>query len=211
MNRGLPDLLAERLTRPLPGPAVAARFDLRPPLRRHYEDPPPNARPAAVLLLLYPREGRWHLPLTLRPEHLPAHAGQVSLPGGAIGPGETSRGAATREFHEELGGLGEPIRLLGPLSPIYVPASNFRIEPWVGVAQRRPVMTPNPQEVAELLEIPLSHLLDPASLGRHVREYDGARYEAPHFLWPPHRIWGATCRILGELVMIVEELGIEDL
>jgi len=184
---------------------------MRPPLRRHDENPPPDARPAAVLVLLYPREGRWHVPLTLRPEHLPAHAGQVSLPGGAIGPGETSREAALREFHEELGGADEPIRLLGPLSPIYVPASNYRIEPWVGAAERRPAMTPNPEEVAELLEIPLGHLLDPASLGRHVREYEGVRYEAPHFLWPPHRIWGATCRILGEFVTIVGELKLEDL
>jgi len=211
MNPGLPDLLAGRLTRPLPGAAVAARFEMRPPLERHHEKPPPGARPAAVLLLVYPHEDHWHLPLTLRPEHLPAHAGQVSLPGGAISPGETSPHAAIREFQEELGGADEPIRLLGLLSPIYVLASNYRIEPWVGAAEHRPAMTPNPEEVAELLEIPLRYLLDPANLGHHVRLYDGARYEAPHFLWPPHRIWGATCRILGEFATVLEELAIEDL
>jgi 8-oxo-dGTP pyrophosphatase MutT (NUDIX family) len=188
---------------------VDSRFEPRPRLWRHYGGSPPDARPAAVLLLLYPHEGRWHVPLTLRPEHLPEHGGQVSLPGGAVDAGETSREAALREFHEELGGTDEPIRLLGPLSAIYVHASNFRIEPWVGAAERRPALTPNPDEVAELFEIPVAHLVDPANFGHHVREHQGERYEAPHFLWPPHRIWGATCMILGEFVSVLEELGIE--
>lgn len=203
--------LAARWLRPLPGPMVGSRFEPRPGLWRHYDQPPPGTRPAAVLLLVYPHGDRWHVPLTLRPEHLPAHAGQVSLPGGAVGPGETGQEAAIREFHEELGGVEEPIRVLGPLSPIYVHASNYRIEPWVGTAERRPAMTPNPAEVAELFEIPLSHLTDPANFGYHVREYEAVRYEAPHFLWPPHRIWGATCMILGEFVTVLEELRIADL
>ncbi len=207
----LPQLLAARLLRPLPGPMVNSRFEPRPRLWRHYDWLPPDARLAAVLLLVYPHQDRWQVPLTLRPEHLPAHAGQVSLPGGAIGPGETSQEAALREFHEELGAIEEPIRVLGPLSPIYVHASNFRIEPWVATAERRPAMNPNPEEVADLFEIPLGHLVDPANFGYHVREHQGTRYEAPHFFWPPHCIWGATCMILGEFVTVLEELGIEDL
>ena len=210
MNCELPALLTARLGGPLPEAAATARFEPRSELWRHDDPPPPDARSAAVLVLLYPHEDRWHVPLTLRPPHLAAHAGQVSLPGGAIGPGETSRAAALREFHEELGAVGESIQILGPLSPIYVRASNFRVEPWVGAAERRPAMTPNPAEVAELLEIPVRYLVDPANFGHHVRERQGVEYEAPHFSWPPHRIWGATCRILGELVTVLEELGISD-
>jgi 8-oxo-dGTP pyrophosphatase MutT (NUDIX family) len=190
---------------------VGSRFEPRPRLWRHYDWSPPDARLAAVLLLVYPREDRWHVPLTLRPEHLPDHAGQVSLPGGAVDPNESSREAALREFHEELGGTDEPIRVLGPLSPIYVNASNYRVEPWVAAAERRPVMIPNAAEVAELFEIPLRHLTDPANFGHHVREHQSTPYEAPHFFWPPHRIWGATCMILGEFVTVLGELGIEDL
>lgn len=211
MNPRLPDWLADRLSRPLPGPMVDSRFEPRPRLWRHYDCSPPEARPAAVLLLLYPHEGRWHVPLTLRPGHLAAHAGQVSLPGGAVGPDETSQEAALREFHEELGPVDEPIRVLGPLSPIYVHASNYRIEPWVAAAEHRPAMVPNPAEVAELLEIPLQYLVDPANFGCHLREYQDTPYEAPHFLWPPHRIWGATCMILGEFVTLLEEMATEDL
>ena len=142
------------------------------------------------------------------PPHLPDHAGQVSLPGGAMEPGETGQQAAIREFHEELGADDEPIVLLGRLSPLYVATSNFRVEPWVGVADRRPQLVPNPTEVDELLEVPLAHLLDPAHFGSHQREAQGRCYTAPHFAWQTHRIWGATCMILGELVTLLEELGI---
>jgi len=208
MNDRLPELLAERLKDPLPGPRLGGRFEAGIPWRPHYNEAPPGARPAAVLVLLYPRDDRWHLPLTLRPAHLPDHGGQVSLPGGAIEPGETSREAALREFHEELGAAGHPIELLGRLSPLYVEASNFRVRPWVGVTRTRPDLEPNPAEVAELLEIPLQHLLDPANFGSHPRHHEGQAYTAPHFQYHSHRIWGATCAILCELVAVVEELEI---
>jgi len=207
MDDRLPELLRARLRGPLPGPAVVSRFGPDSGAARHYAEPPPDVRPAAVLVLLYPHQGCWHLPLTLRPSHLPDHAGQISLPGGAIEPGETGREAAVREFHEELGAGDERIDLLGSLSPLFVAASNFRVEPWVGVAGRRPAMVPNPAEVEELIEVPLHHLLDSANVGRHQRHDKGRSYTAPHFVWQAHRIWGATCMILGELVTLVKELA----
>jgi len=209
MNARLPEILALRLARPLPGPMVGSRFEPQPAWGRRYDEPAPGARSAAVLLLLYPHEGRWHLPLTLRPPHLPDHPGQVSLPGGALAPGETGRDAAVREFHEELGAAGHPIDLLGRLSPVYVAASNFLIQPWVAATARRPDMVPNPAEVEKLLEVPLDHLLDPANFGRHERTHQEQPCLAPHFSFPPYRIWGATCMILGELVTLLEEIGVE--
>lgn len=205
MNARLPELLAQRLAQPLPGPMVGSRFESRSPRGWRYDRPLADARPAAVLLLLYPHEGRWHVPLTLRPAHLPAHAGQVSLPGGAVDPDETGAEAAIREFHEELGAEGCTIRLLGRLSPIYTGTSNFLIEPWIGVSESRPAMTPNPEEVETLLEVPLEHLLDAANFGSHERSHQGQIYVAPHFLFGQCQIWGATCMILGEFVTILEE------
>jgi len=209
MNRQLPELLAARLAEPLPRPMVGSRFDGRPPHERRYNAAPSDARPAAVLLLLYAADDRWHVPLTLRPESMAAHAGQVSLPGGAVEPGESSHQAALREFHEELGPCPAPVELLGHLSPLYVAASNFLVTPWVGTTAERPSLVPNPAEVAEVLEVPLAHLLDPANFGAHRRERQGRPYTAPHFLWQNHRIWGATCMILGELVTVLEESGLE--
>lgn len=215
MNKRLPELLARRLAEPLSGPAVGTRFETAfsdpPPkdARRRYDQFPPDARQAAVLALFYPHQGAWHVPLTVRRTDLPDHAGQVSLPGGAIEPGESSGEAAVREFYEELGAPGVPIELLGRLSPIYVHVSNFRVEPWVGLAHERPRLVPNPAEVDELLEVPLAHLVDPRNFGSHQRRHEGRPYTAPHFAFHSHRIWGATCLILGELVLLLEELEAE--
>ena len=206
MNSRLPDLLTARLAQPLPGPLVGSRFEPQPVLWGHYDAPPPDAKLAAVLVLLYPHQDRWHVPLTLRLADLPVHGGQVSLPGGALNPDETAAEGALREFHEELGAAGHPIRPLGRLTPVYVHTSNFRIEPWVAATESRPEMTPSAAEVEALLEVPLAHLLDPANFGCHERDRRGQKYLAPHFAFACYRIWGATCTMLGELVTVLEEL-----
>ena len=205
MNDQLPQLLASRLIESLPGPMTDSRFEARPRLWPNYDASPSDARSAAVVVLLYPHQGQWHLPLTVRPRHLPDHPGQVCLPGGAVEPDESSRQAALRELREELGGDGEPIEIVGELSPLYVAVSNFLIRPWVAATTRRPAFSPNSAEVEELLEVPLAHLLNPESFGSHRREYQGQPYTAPHFAWQSHRIWGATCMILGELLTVLEE------
>ena len=208
MSNGLPGWLEKRLAAgDLPGRAVVPRFGPRPYDGRHYIDPPPDARDAAVLLLLCPQDESWWIPFTLRPTSLPDHGGQISLPGGAVEPGETSREAAIREFHEELGADGLSIDILGRLSPLYVPASNFHVEPWVGVARQQPRLVANPAEVEEIIQIPLPHLLAPANLGSQQRSSEGISYTAPHFIWQSHQVWGATCLILGELVMLLSERG----
>jgi 8-oxo-dGTP pyrophosphatase MutT (NUDIX family) len=198
--------LEQRLRQPLPGPMMGTKYAPRPALGRDYSRIPADARPAAVLILFYRHESQWWLPLTLRKSTLPDHGGQISFPGGAIEPGETSCEAAIREFREELGVVDfRPQSVLGQLSSIYIERSRFRVDPWVAVAEERPKMCAQPCEVEELLEVPLLHLLDPANFGSHQREYHGQVYEAPHFVFGSHRIWGATCLILGELITLVEE------
>jgi 8-oxo-dGTP pyrophosphatase MutT (NUDIX family) len=208
MNNELPQWLATRLAEPgdCPnfrghcGEAVVGE-NATVPFTTSQKAP----RPAAVLLLLYPHESQWHLPLTLRPAHLPDHPGQVSLPGGAVEPGETTAQTAIREFHEELGDDGQPIDLLGALSPHYVRVSNFLVAPWVAAATARPRFVANPVEVEEILEVPLAHLLDPAHFGSHTREREGRTYSAPHFLFESHRVWGATYAILGEFAAVLSK------
>jgi 8-oxo-dGTP pyrophosphatase MutT (NUDIX family) len=207
MNETLPQWLTARLAQPLPGPMVGSRFEPHPRPWRHYDAAPADARAAAVLLLLYRHAGEWRLPLTLRPDSLAAHAGQISLPGGALEPGESVVEAALREFHEELGDDGQPIKVLGALSPHYIEASNYLVTPCVAVAANRPKFIANPAEVKELLEVPLRRLLDPTHFGSHVREHLGQTYTAPHFTFQSHNIWGATCMILGEFVTVLEEFG----
>ena len=197
--------LATRLAQPLPGAAAQRKFEPEHAGGRHFQNPP-AARPAAVLILLYPVDGVWHLPLTVRPQQLPHHPGQVCLPGGAVDPGESNSEAALRELWEELGVETSGIELLGELSPLYVFASNYRISPWVGCLSHAPAWSPNPSEVAELLEVPLSHLLDPAHHLNYLRDSNGLRLQTPYFGFGSHRIWGATSMVLAELMELIHEI-----
>jgi 8-oxo-dGTP pyrophosphatase MutT (NUDIX family) len=200
VNDQLPQALAARLAQPLPGWKAQVAYQPELSFGRHRGPAPRSARPAAVLIVLYPRDGQWHLPLMLRPLHMPDHGGQVSLPGGMIEPGESSRTAALREYTEELGAPSEELEVLGKLTPLYLFASNFEITPWVAATRTRPHWRPSQREVERLLEVPLPHLLDPSSVGHVQRRQRGLAFRAPCFQWQSERIWGATCLILAELV-----------
>ena len=208
MDEELPKKLAARLTAaPPPGRAVQRIMEPGLCYGRHFGPPTYRAREAAVMVLLYPHAGEWHLPLTVRPATLPAHSGQISLPGGAIDAGESAPQAALREFEEELGVPREEVTLVGALSPIYVFVSEYRVTPWVAAADARPRFRPSPAEVSELLEVPLDRLREPANCGRHVRRQRGIELSVPHFLWGRHRIWGATAMILNELIGALDDAG----
>lgn len=156
-------------------------------------------------MLLYPHEGVWRLPLTLRPVELVEHGGQVSLPGGAIEPGESSDEAALRELQEELGVDPGDVTLLGRLTDLYVFTSNYQVTTFVGAVGQRPTFVPQPSEVAELLEPSLAELADPRQHVGFTRRHRGVELLAPAMQHGPHRVWGATCMILGELVALWDD------
>ncbi len=207
MNTQLPEHLAQLLTEPLPGARVQAAFQPELSFGRHFGPAPESARLAAVLVLLYPWQDRWCLPLTLRPQTLADHAGQISFPGGAIEPGEASQDAALRELNEELGVSAAGIQVLGSLSSLYLFNSNFRATPWLAVAQARPAWQIRADEVAELLEVPLQHLLDPAQQTVGRRTIFGVHSQCPAFIWGDHSIWGFTSMVLAELLELVRQSG----
>ena len=204
-DRSLTDWLAERLRGELPGRVAQARFEPELAYGRHFARPLADARQAAVVMLLYRHEGRWHLPLALRPTSLSSHGGQIGLPGGVIEPGETSGQAALRELQEELGIDPARVTLLGELSPLYVFVSNFLVHPWVALLDGSPKFVASPFEVAEILEVPLAHLLDPSQVGRYHRQARGVRFTAPTICFEDHCVWGATAMMLGELIVLLEE------
>jgi 8-oxo-dGTP pyrophosphatase MutT (NUDIX family) len=203
VNPSLPIELAERLKQPLPGWEAQNRFQPELSYGRHRGPAPSHSRPAAVLAMLYPRHGQWHVPLILRPAHMLDHASQVSLPGGVIEPGETSYDAALREYAEELGAPADHVELLGGLSELYLFASDFRVIPWIGFVEEPPTWNPSPGEVDRVLEVPLAHLLNPASIDSMERRLRGISFRAPCFRWESERIWGATSMILAELVDVL--------
>ncbi len=205
MAMDLVDWFTERLALPLPGWKVQARYQPELSFGRHFVPPPPAARRAAVLVLLQPQADSWTVPLTLRPAELLDHAGQMSLPGGLIEPNERSEDAARRELLEELGAIPADLVLLGRLSPIYLFNSNFAVEPWLAATRSRTPWAPNVAEVAELIEAPLDELCHPDNSIVWQREFNGVTARVPGIVCARHRIWGATCMILAELIALVEE------
>jgi 8-oxo-dGTP pyrophosphatase MutT (NUDIX family) len=172
---------------------------------RHTGDPPFGAKQAAVIVPLYQSEGAWHVILTVRSHRLAYHSGQVSLPGGAVDPGETSRAAAKRELEEELGIGRVHVHVAGHLTAVYVFASNFHVTPWIAFLDSRPHVKPNPAEVSRVLEVPLAQLADPASRALDVITRGGLCFRAPYYAWHEHRIWGGTAMIVSELLALLHE------
>lgn len=199
--------LRERITQPLPGAAAHLRFASRPPRDGwRPDDRPARARRAAALILLYPGPLGVTMPLTVRHSDLPHHPGQVSLPGGRIDVDESAEQAAVRETHEEIGVDARHVRVIGPLSSLWVVVSNHVVQPFVGIADSRPDFILAAREVETLVEVPLRDLHDVANVGSEERVRDGKTVEVPHFDLQGHRVWGATAMILGELQEILSVL-----
>jgi 8-oxo-dGTP pyrophosphatase MutT (NUDIX family) len=187
---------------PLPG--FTAQITMAPRPRAFSPPPGVEARQAGVLLLLYPIRGLLHLALTVRTASLNHHGGQISLPGGGWEEGDASlQETALREAQEEIGIATDGLELLGSLTPLYVPPSNNLVHPLVAYAQQRPALRPDPTEVAELLEVPLHLLLDPATRREEDWMWRGARLHVPFYAVGEHKVWGATAIILAEFVALL--------
>lgn len=193
------------LSQPLPGLAAQLRMSPRPrPGAERILDPQLDCRRAGVLVLIYPRDGELCVVLTRRTEAVENHRGQISFPGGSLEPGEDAEAAALREGWEELGIAPETVEIIGALSPLYIPNSHFCIYPTVAYAPARPEFTPNPHEVAEVIEAPLALLLDPATCCEETWELRGAAVQVPFYAVGPHKVWGATAMVLSELVALLQ-------
>lgn len=155
----------------------------------------------AVLILLYPHQGDLLFPLTQRHTYKGAHSGQVSLPGGKIEPQDVGTDAtALRETHEEIGVAPEHVRLLGKLTELYIPPSNFLVHPYVGYAEQRPEMKKDDFEVAELFEGNIKSLLDENTVEETKVPIPGnMKIKTPYFNIHEKVVWGATAMILSEL------------
>jgi 8-oxo-dGTP pyrophosphatase MutT (NUDIX family) len=192
------------LRAPLPG--IPAQMTMAPEPRtghKAYFEVEDGCRKAGVLVLLYIRGGRLHLALTRRTDSLLHHRGQISLPGGERHPGESLEATALRETQEELGLDLGPVRLLGRLTPLYIPPSNFCVYPTVASLPGPPAFRPQPEEVAEVIEAPVDVLGGPACVHRETRHYGGLDHDVPFYDLDGHKIWGATAMVLAELLALL--------
>jgi len=190
-------------------PGLKAQLRLAPeprPGTRVYQDVHPSSLSAGVLVLLYPERGHLQILLTQRTAELLHHRAQISFPGGQQEAGEDLQLTALRESQEEVGIDPQGLRILGSLTPLFIPPSNYCIFPTVAYASERPALQPSEKEVAAVLEVPLGHLRDPRNLKREIWQLRGLDVCVPFFDYQGHKIWGATAMVLSELLEIIGDI-----
>jgi len=194
MTDGAEPLRARLLAEP-PAMSLApsrSDFDLNPEMR---PSAPRTLAPAAVLIPII-RGSEPTILFTRRTEHLSRHAGQVSFPGGRVHEDDRSLvDTALRETHEEIGITADFVSVAGFLEP-YETGTGYAILPVVGLLREGYALVPEVNEVAEIFEVPLAFLLDPANRERRSGEWQGRRREFYAFTYDGHYIWGATAAIL---------------
>ena len=164
-------------------------------------------RQAAVMILLYPEGEQVYTVFIKRNEYPGVHSGQISFPGGMYeDPDRTLERTAIRETAEETGIDQELVEVLGSLTPLYIPISNFRVTPFVGWCGITPRFDPDGTEVQYLVTTPVADLLDPQNLRKGVWVRNEAEMEAPYLSIRKEMIWGATAMMLSEFIELALQM-----
>jgi len=210
--------LKGQLAQPLPGKQAQLKMAT---LRRIEElemrgVPPADARVAAVMILIHRLPGEdWKTVLIERAAHpKDRHSGQISFPGGSWEDSDGSLEAvALREAHEEIGIPPAQIQVLGRLTELYIPVSNFMVHPFVGIIHGTPTFSPQPGEVAHILTPPVHQFFSP----EYQKTTDLSLAEnltirnVPYFEVDGRVVWGATAMILSELIEILDPSFLENI
>ncbi len=199
------DNIRKKLNQSLPG--RDAQLAMAPSLRRHYKEAPSDVTIACVLVLLFPKNDDWHFTLIQRmPHEKDRHSGQISFPGGRLEDDDDSLVAgALREAEEEVGIPRDEINVLGRLTELYIPVSNFLVHPFVGFLEKAPEFVPQPSEVDNILEIPIEELNK--NENKKTRDIKGGKNivlkDVPYFDFEGKVVWGATAMMLSEFEKVV--------
>ena len=168
-----------------------------------------SAQKAGVLMLFYPSNDTiTHFSLILRKSYNGVHSAQVALPGGRYEEGDHSlKYTALRETEEEVGVDKDQIEVLTELTDIYIPPSNFYVQPYLGITRTTPRFSLQHDEVEELIEVSLDHFMDDSTIGIKTLSTSYARnIEVPIFNLNGHIVWGATAMMLSEVREMLKQL-----
>ncbi len=199
--------LKQNLALPLPG--IQAQLSMVPPTRKKElkaEDPGDKAKPSAVLILLYSDEGNIYFPLIQRATYNGIHSGQVAFPGGQYETKDKDlKITALREAREEINTDSQQIGIIGELTPLYIPPSNFVVYPFVGFTTKKPGFKVDNTETKAVIEVKLSDFLYPGNRTvKTIHHRTGKDIEVPCFYLNNKIVWGATAMILSELYAVIE-------
>lgn len=196
-----------KLQAPLPG--LTAHYKMSHVVRQHYRTPPKDARVACVLALFYPKDGDSHIVFIERDSSNPndRHKGQISFPGGKYEKEDsTYEQGALREAEEEVGVNAKDIKVLGNLTELYIPVSNFLVYPFVGFLNYRPEFIPQIGEVKSILEVPFADfqktdIIQETDL--KVRQNMTLK-NVPYYNVNGKTLWGATAMMMSELLEVIQ-------
>jgi 8-oxo-dGTP pyrophosphatase MutT (NUDIX family) len=198
--------LQQKLSGPLPG--FNAQMIMAHSTRKLYPNSvPADARKAGVLVTLFQKDNSWHILLIERRKaDRDKHGGQIGFPGGKFEQDDgTIRNTALRETEEEVGIRHEHVKILGALSELYIPVSNFQVFPFVGYLEHKPFYKLQAEEVKDVLEMPVSFFLESKNkkftdiqIGRNL-----VLKNVPYYDLEGKVLWGATAMILSELIFLV--------
>lgn len=195
--------LQSRLLLPLPGQEAHIKMASSTRLRLKTQ-PNEKTRRSAVLILFYPYQGQIWAPLILRPKYDGVHAGQMAFPGGRYEKtDEHLIRTALREAQEEIGIKAADVHVLGQLTELFIPPSNFFVLPVVGKLPYKPDFYPDPREVEAVLEVSLDELMDENIVGDTQLEVRGVTIETPFYDIQGHKVWGATAMMISELMTLI--------
>lgn len=167
-----------------------------------------NAKRGGVLILFYPVESRIHTVLIQRPHYEGVHSGQIAFPGGAKEEKDaTMIETALREAEEEVGASKNLIHVIGQLTELYIPPSNFLITPVVGFSEQRPDFVLQTNEVAGIIEPALPELLDEKAIGlKKIQVRPDISIDAPYYNIQGRTVWGATAMMISELNELLKKV-----
>ena len=169
-----------------------------------------QSKKSAVLILLYPKNNIIYSVLILRPKYNGTHSGQVSLPGGKYEKCDNDfSDTALRETNEELGVDASKINIIGALTKLYIPPSNYIVFPFIGYLNEEPLFIPDKKEVTEIIEFPVSKLMDDGIIkSKQFSVRNNISFTAPYFDINGNVVWGATAMILSEFKEILKILSL---
>lgn len=197
----------------IPLPAEASQFKMSPPFRRElineYRQKMKYAKRAGVLALFYPNNVQeTHLVLILRKTYKGVHSAQIGFPGGKYEDDDkTLMATALRETQEEIGIAKQQVEVVKQMTEVYIPPSNFYVQPYIGITTKTPIFIKQDEEVEDVIEVPLTHFLDDSKVvTKSVTTSYTVKVKVPAFELNGHIVWGATAMMLSEIKDVLKEV-----
>lgn len=189
------------MSRPLPG--QEAQLKMAPAGRRQIPEgglDESKVRKAAVMALFYERQKKTQLVLTLRSEYEGVHSGQISFPGGRVEESDRNlQETALRETEEEIGINSGDIQVVGELSSLYIPPSNFLVQPFIGITDINPDFKAEEKEVQKIISVDLQTLAKDSIVKETKMRVGNFTITVPAFHIDKHIVWGATAMMISEI------------